>query len=319
MQGKFRKILFMGTSEFAVPSLERLVEQKFILVAVVTQPDRPRGRGQRVIPSPVKVKAQEQGILVLQPEKIKLPDVQQTLFQLAPDLIIVVAYGQILPETILKIPPYGCINVHASLLPKYRGAAPINWAIIHGEKETGVTTMLMDKGMDTGPILLQERVSIELEDTAGSLHNKLAKLGADLLIRTLERLESGTLHPQPQDHTLATYAPLLKKEDELLNWTNSAEQIHNKVRGLNPWPGAYTLFRGKILKIWKTIPIKNHFDKIDSSPGTVLEIRRGEGPLIKTGEKCIILSELQPENRRIMTGDEFCRGYRIARGDVLGF
>lgn len=318
MQGKFRKILFMGTPEFAVPSLERLIEQGFKPIAVVTQPDRPRGRGQKVLPSPVKVKAEAHRIKVLQPEKIRSPEVQQVLAELAPDLIVVVAYGQILPESILKIPPYGCINVHASLLPRYRGAAPIQWAIINGETETGVTTMLMDKGMDTGPILLQERVPIEPEDTAGSLQDKLALRGADLLLRTLRALEEGTLHPQPQDPSQATYAPLLKKEDGLLDWRDSAQRIHCKVRGLNPWPGAYTYFNGKILKIWKTLLVPHYVDETASPPGTILEIRKGEGPLIKTGEGCIILTELQPENRRIMTGEEFCRGYRITPGIILG-
>jgi len=308
----------MGTPEFAVPSLERLIEQGLPPIAVVTQPDRPRGRGQKVLPSPVKVKAEEKGIPVLQPEKIKLPEAQQALARLAPDLIVVVAYGQILPESVLKIPPYGCINVHASLLPKYRGAAPINWAVIHGEKETGVTTMLMDKGMDTGPILLQERIPIEPEDDAGSLQAKLAKLGAEVLAQTLERLERGSLSPQPQDSAQATYAPLLKKEDELLNWTDSAERIHNKIRGLTPWPGAKTFFKGKTLKIRKTVVVQDYLNKTPSPPGTVLEIRRGEGPLIKTGGGFIILSEIQPENRQIITGEEFCRGYRMAPGDVLG-
>jgi methionyl-tRNA formyltransferase len=318
MQGKFNKIIFMGTPGFAVPSLERLIAKGFNVIAVVTQPDRPKGRGQRVQPSAVKAKAMEQGLSILQPEKIKHPDVQHTLTQLAPELIVVIAYGQILPETILKIPPYGCINVHASLLPKYRGAAPINWAIMNGEKESGVTTMLMEKGMDAGPILLQERVPIESEDTAGSLHDKLAQCGANLLLQTLEQLEKGSLCLQPQDATQATYAPLLKKTDELIRWTDSAGRIHNKVRGLSPWPGAYTFFKEKTLKIQKTRLLQDHSDKTTSLPGTILEIRRGEGPLIKTGEGGIILLELQPENRRSMTGEEFCRGYRVIPGDLLG-
>src|SRR5512147_571289 len=234
------RIVFMGTPDFAVPSLEALLKSPDEVVGVVTQPDRPKGRGQVLTPSPVKQVALREHIPILQPTKMKDPDFLAALGAWKPDLIAVAAFGRILPPVILSLPPKGCINVHGSLLPKYRGAGPIQWAIINGETETGITTMLMDEGMDTGAMLLQEKIAIAPDDTAGSLSPRLAEVGGRLLVETLARLKAGTVVPQVQDHAQATMAPLLKKEDGAINWTVSATAIANRVRGLTPWPGAYT-------------------------------------------------------------------------------
>jgi methionyl-tRNA formyltransferase len=310
-------IVFMGTSEFSVPTLRILLENSYDVCVVVTQPDRPKGRGQKVVPSPVKVLAERYKIPVLQPKKVRMPEVQQILRDIAPDVIVVVAYGQILPESILQIPKFGCINVHASLLPKYRGAAPIQWAIIQGETETGITTMFMDKGMDTGDMLLQTKISIDKEDTAGTLHDKLSQLGAELLLQTLQHLEKGAITPIPQNHDLATYAPLLKKENGYINWQEPAAQICDKVRGLFPWPGAYTYFQGKIVKLLK-VKVKQMSVKVSSpTPGTVVALDNIAGPVIATGEGYIQILEIQPENKKPMHCSDFCRGYHLAVGDRL--
>lgn len=236
------RIVFMGTPEFAVPSLEALLRSDDHVVGVVSQPDRPKGRGQQLVAPPVKLVAERAGIPVLQPLKIRTPEFLQALTSWQPDLIAVAAYGRILHTPILTLPPKGCVNVHGSLLPKYRGAAPIQWAVINGETETGITTMLMDEGMDTGPMLLQERLGIMKDDTAGTLAPRLAELGGRLLVETIAQLKAGTLMPKKQDDGQATMAPLLKKEDGLIDWTMSAASLANRVRGLSPWPGAYTFF-----------------------------------------------------------------------------
>jgi len=230
-------IVFMGTPQFAVETLEQLIQAGHQILGVVTQPDRPKGRGSKLNPTPVKVKADEYGLPVYQPEKIRDPIFIQKLADLKPEVIVVVAYGQILPKEILELPPLGCINVHASLLPKYRGAAPIHWSIINGEKETGVTTMLMDQGLDTGNMLLKTSVEIGSSETTGELHDKLAVLGGQLLIETLSMMAKGEITPQAQDDGQATYAPLLNKEHELINWQKKAQDIQNLIRGMNPWPG----------------------------------------------------------------------------------
>src|SRR5574341_1359923 len=234
------RIVFMGTPDFAVPSLEALLKSDDQVVGIVTQPDRPKGRGQTLTPSPIKLITQREKLPLLQPTKMKDQAFLDALASWKADLIAVAAFGRILPPAVLKLPPRGCINVHGSLLPKYRGAGPIQWAIINGESESGITTMLIDEGMDTGAILLQERLAITPDDTAGTLSPRLAELGGRVLIETIKQLRAGTLVPRPQDHSQATLAPLLKKEDGLIDWTMNAAAIANRVRGLSPWPGAYT-------------------------------------------------------------------------------
>ena len=244
------RIVFMGTPQFAVPTLQMLLDRGENVVAVVTQPDRPKGRGQQLQQPPVKELALKHGIPVLQPHKVRDPFFIETLLDLKPDLIVVVAFGQILPKALLDIPPKGCINVHASLLPRYRGAAPLNWCIINGETETGVTTMLMDPGLDTGPMLLRSATTIDGNEDITSLHDRMSLMGAQLLAETLDKLKAGMVSPQQQDDTLTCYAPMLKKEDGLINWYREASTIHNQVRGLATWPGTYTFLDGLILKIY---------------------------------------------------------------------
>ena len=249
----------MGTPEFAVSSLQALIQAGEEVIAVVTQPDKPKGRGKRLASPPVKELALRYNIPVLQPVKIRDEGFISIMKDLHPDIIVVIAYGKILPKAVLDIPPKGCINVHASLLPKYRGAAPINWAIINGEKETGVTTMLMDEGMDTGDILLTERISIKPEDTTADIHDRLKHVGATLLVETIKGVQSRTLRPIPQAHAQATYAPMLKKEDGRIDWGMGPQEIINLIRGLNPWPGAYTRWEGMQIKIFKAEVISSEF------------------------------------------------------------
>ena len=244
------RILFMGTPAFAVPALEGLVKSGYPVIGVVTQPDRPQGRGRTPAPPPVKLAAEGLGLTVLQPEKVRTPEFLETFRRLAPDLVVVAAFGQILPEEIIRGQRRGCINIHPSLLPKYRGAAPINWALIRGEEKTGVTIMQMDEGVDSGDILLQEETPIGAEETFGELHDRLAKMGAELLLIALAMIETGTLLPRRQDHLLATFAPRLGREDGLIRWQNDARSIVSLIRGLSPFPGAYTFLEGKQLKIY---------------------------------------------------------------------
>jgi methionyl-tRNA formyltransferase len=306
------KIVFMGTPEFAVPSLKALIESGDEVVAVVTQPDKPRGRGLEVTPPPVKILAQKYGIPVLQPQKIKTEEFLKQLEELRPDIICVVAYGKILPKGILELPRYGCINVHASLLPKYRGAAPINWAIIRGEKVTGITTMKMDEGMDTGDILLQREVPIEDEDTAETLSHKLSLTGAEVLIETLNLLKEGKLKPIPQNHSQATYAPMLKKEDGEIDWGKTAEEIKNLVRGTLPWPGAYTFLDNKILKVYKVRVVEGQ-----GKPGEVIKSDK-ETLRVATGENALDILELQIEGGKRLDTATFLRGRKIREGTILG-
>ena len=250
------RIVFMGTPEFAVPSLEALLKSDDDVVGVVTQPDRPKGRGHALASPPVKEVAQRAGIPVTQPVKIRTPDFLAGLAAWSPDLIAVTAFGRILHAPILQLPPMGCVNVHGSLLPKYRGAAPVQWAVINGETETGITTMLMDEGMDTGPMLLQERLAITESDTAGTLAPRLAELGGRLLVETIAQLKAGTLAPRPQDHSLATLAPLLKKEDGAMDWTMGAVTLGHRIRGLSPWPGGlYLLGSGSLERVESSRPV----------------------------------------------------------------
>ncbi|MDP2681405.1 MAG: methionyl-tRNA formyltransferase [Deltaproteobacteria bacterium] len=302
----------MGTPEFAVPSLRALIEVGENVVAIVTQPDKPRGRGKKLTPPPVREAALKHNIPVFQPEKIKDEPFITAISNFSPDVIAVVAYGKILPKAILDIPPKGCINVHASILPKYRGAAPINWAIINGEKETGITTMLLDEGMDTGDMLLTEKVEIRDDDTTSSLHDRLKYIGADLLIKTIKDIKSETIRPIPQDDSQATYAPMLKKEDGRIDWTMKAEEIKNLIRGLNPWPGAYTRWDGKQIKIFKAEVEAG----VKEEPGTVINIST-EGIFAATGKGILLIKELQPENKNRMTASEFIKGYRIVKGQIF--
>ena len=309
------RIVFMGTPEFAVPSLEALLQSDDSVVGVVTQPDRPKGRGQVLVALPVKLVCQRKGLPILQPLKMKDPAFLEALRAWQPDLIAVAAFGRILPKLILDMPPRGCVNVHASLLPKYRGAGPIQWAVINGERETGITTMLMDEGMDTGAILLQEPVAIQPEDTAGSLAARLAEVGGRLLVETIRRLKDGTVVPHPQDHSQATPAPLLKKEDGLIDWKLTAVEIGNRVRGLSPWPGAYTYAGDDRWIIWRAAPAGRPPSGV--IPGTVVEARK-EGILVATGNGLLAITEIQPVNSRRMSIAQYLAGHTLSPGLVLG-
>lgn len=308
----------MGTPEFAVPSLKALVEAGFNIVSVATQPERPRGRGLKVKPSPVKQAALEHGLDVIEPEKLRDRKFIGSLEALAPDVIVVVAYGKILPREMLEVPGLGCVNLHASILPRYRGAAPINWAIIKGEKKTGVTTMLMDEGMDTGPVLLTEEVTIGGAETAGELFEKLAEVGAALLVKTIGLLEDKKIKPVAQDEASATYAPMLKKSDGRIDWEKGAGEIGNLVRGLYPWPGVHTCWKGKLLKIHggraltgteaATPPAPPDAQR----PGTVVETS-AEGIRVKCGSGIFEITELQMEGKRRMSAGDFLKGYKLGK------
>ncbi|HKC94652.1 MAG TPA: methionyl-tRNA formyltransferase [Nitrospira sp.] len=307
------RVIFMGTPEFAVPSLEALLKSDDQVVGIVTQPDRPKGRGQSLTSSPIKLIAERERLPLLQPTKMKDPGFLDALRAWKPDLITVAAFGRILPPVILNLPPRGCMNVHGSLLPKYRGAGPIQWAIINGETETGITTMLMDEGMDTGAILLQERHPINVEDTAGTLSTRLAEVGGQLLIKTIAQLKAGTLVPRQQDHSLATLAPLLKKEDGVIDWAMSAMAIVNRIRGLTPWPGAYTFAGKERWTIWRAEAIAEQGNGL---PGTVTQVTK-DAVHVATGHGVLALREVQPANRRRMTVSEYLAGHPISAGCIL--
>jgi len=303
------KIVFMGSTEGALLCLKKLVEKDFELKAVVTQPDRPAGRGRKIISPPLKPYAIEKGIKVLQPEKMKDSAFLNELESLSPDLIAVVAYGRILPENILNLPPKKCINLHASLLPAYRGAAPVNWAIINGEEETGVTTQLMAKELDSGDILLQAKEKIARDDTTFSLLDKLMKKGADLLAETIDKWARGDIVPQAQDENRVTFAPMLKKEDGIIDWNKKAEDIEFLVRGMNPWPGAYTFLseeKQERLKIWTCRTLARSYQK---DPGSIwIENKR---LIVTTGSGVVELLEIQPENKRRMKAEQYIQGYTL--------
>ncbi|HET8892095.1 MAG TPA: methionyl-tRNA formyltransferase [Candidatus Angelobacter sp.] len=308
------KLVFCGTPMFAVPSLERLHAAGFEIQLVVTQPDRPQGRGMAMTAPPVKQSALKLNLPVIQPEKIKKnEEFRSQLEALQPDAIIVVGYGRIIPPWMLQLPRYGNINVHASLLPKYRGAAPVQWAIAQGETVSGVTTMLLNEGLDTGDILLQKEIAIRSEDTAVTYAPRLAELGADLIVETLRGLEDKTVSPVPQDHAQATLAPILKKEDGLVDFNRTATEINNRLRGFQPWPGAYTQFRGKSLKL---IAARTEEALSNLAPG---ELRIGDEKLFAgCGQRTVLeLLQLQPEGKKIMAAREFINGYRPAAGERL--
>ncbi|MFQ5481695.1 MAG: methionyl-tRNA formyltransferase [Nitrospinaceae bacterium] len=305
------KTVFMGTPAFALPTLQKLHQSAHTVLAVVTQPDRPKGRGRALTPPPVKEYALAHGLPVIQPPKASAPEVVETLAGMQPDVIVVVAFGQLLRENLLTTPRYFCMNVHASLLPKYRGAAPINWALINGETETGVTTMHMDAGLDTGDILLMRRQVIEPHHTSEDLYGLLAETGGGLALETLDRLAAGTLTPVPQDGAQATLAPKLKKEDGWVHWDAPALTIHNRVRGLEPWPGAFALLRGKRLRLGKTeVGPGGNGDR----PGVLARISE-YGLEVGTRQGRLILTELQPEGKRRMDVKSFLAGHRLETGE----
>lgn len=307
------KIVFFGTPSFAIPILKSLLEGPDEVIAVVTQPDREKGRGRKVIPSPVKELALQHGITPLQPEKVREGAFQESLKALRPELIVVAAYGQILPKPILETPAYGAVNVHASLLPKYRGAAPIVWAILEGEKVTGVTTMLMDEGMDTGAILLQRETLIDAEETAETLHDRLALLGAPLLTETVEGMKRGDIHPIPQDHSKASYAPPLKKEDGRVDWRKEAKEIDLQVRAFNPWPGAFTTWDGRLLKIYYGGVREG---RPGGKAGTVVWVG-SDFIEVETGKDSFLIKEVQLEGKRRMSVRDFLAGHSIPVGTVF--
>lgn len=307
------KIVFLGTGEFAVPTLEALHRGGHQVSLVVSQPDRPQGRGLTLRPTPIKAAAAELGSPVFQPEKLRLePD---RVIEEKADLLVVVAYGQILRENVLLCAPRGAINVHASLLPKYRGAAPIQWALANGETLTGVTTMQLDRGMDTGPILLQAECRVEPDDTASTLEPRLAKIGAALLMDTLLRLEADNLTPRPQDHGAATMAPIIKKADGLVDFHRSATDIANRLRGFSPWPGVQFIHDGKTVKI---LAARAASGSSDARPGTIVQVSR-EGLVVASAQNSLLrLERVQPESRGPVSGSDFANGAKVRVGSVLG-
>ncbi len=306
------RTVFMGTPEFALPTLQGLIDAGANLVGVYTQPDRPKGRGKKLTASPVKELALAHQLTVFQPERLRRPEAVEELRRLAPDLIVVVAYGQILPRSVLEIPRFQCINVHASLLPKYRGAAPINKAIVDGETETGVTTMLMDVGLDTGAMLVKRSTPIGPDETTGEVHDRLALLGREALEETLRLICAGQLTPQEQDETASTYAPMMNKEDGLIDWSRSAREIHNQVRGLDPWPGAYSYLNGQVLKIAATWVD----EEAGGTPGEVLGADAG-GVRVACGQGALLIGELQLPGKKRLAAREFLSGCPLPTGTRL--
>ena len=312
--GRRLRAIFLGTPEFAIPSL-RALRDKVELLAVVTQPDRPQGRGRKVAPPPVAQVTRELGVPVLQPVKLRDPAVVEALRALRPDVIVTVAYGKIIPPQILTLPPLGCINVHPSLLPKYRGASPIQAALANGERETGVTIMYQSEALDAGDIILQRGVPIAPDDTAQTLEARLAEEGAHALVEALVLIADGKVPRLPQDESQTTYAGKLTKESGRIDWTQSATALVNFIRAMDPWPSAYTWHRGKLLKICKGQALEG---ASASQPGVVTEARRGEGFVVATGQGSLLVTEVQPEGRRRMTADEYVRGTHLQVGERLG-
>ncbi|MDF2820774.1 MAG: methionyl-tRNA formyltransferase [Clostridiales bacterium] len=307
------KVVFMGTPDFAVPTLVELVNAGHDVVAVITQPDKPKGRGNLMQFPPVKEKALEYNIPIYQPTKVRAPEFVDFLTQIAPDIIVVAAFGQILSKSIIDLPKYGCINVHASLLPRYRGAAPIQWAVINGEEVAGVTIMHMDVGIDTGDMISKASVTVDKDDTGGSLQDKLSLIGSKLLIETLPMLENGTSNRTKQCEEDSTYFSMLRKELGNIEWSKSAVEIERLIRGLNPWPSAYTTIDGKTLKIWKADVIDKDYD---AEPGTLVEVEK-DLIIVQTGNKCLALIDLQLEGKKRMTVDSFLRGYKVNKYTIL--
>ena len=308
------RVQFMGTPDIATGCLQKLIDEKYDIIGVVTQPDKPQNRGKKLGMPPVKELALKYDIPVYQPIKARDEEFVATLKELNPDIIVVVAFGQILPKSILDIPKFGCINVHVSLLPKYRGAAPINWVIINGEEKTGVTTMYMDEGLDTGDMILTEEFDLDDEITAGELHDKMKDRGADVLIETLKQIEKGTAHRIPQNHEEFTYAPMMNKALGEINWSKSAREIHNLVRGVNPWPSAYTTYEGSTMKVWKTEVLNETSDK---EPGTILKVDK-DGIRISTKDNVVLVKEIQMPGKKRVLVSEYIKGNNINTNTILG-
>jgi len=307
------RVVFMGTPEFAVPALRGLLEREEVL-AVVTRPDRPRGRGRKLRPSPVKEVARSAGLPVLEPERLRDPEFLESLRELAPDLVVVAAYGKILPREVLELPRFGCWNIHASLLPAYRGADPVRWALIRGERETGITIMQMDEGLDTGPILLQKVTPIGEEETGGELYERLSRLGAVALIEALELHREGKLKPRPQPEEGASYAPPLKKEDARLDFSLSAGELAGRIRAFDPRPGAYTFLKGKLFKLFRPRALAGAAGR---PPGTILGVEEGR-LLVACGEGMLAVEEVQLEGKKRLPVREFVKGHALEPGERLG-
>lgn len=311
------KVVFMGTPDFSVPVLQRLLEEKYDVIAVVTQPDRPVGRKKVLTPPPVKVEALKHNIPVYQPEKIRQSEELKTIISLNPDIIVTAAFGQILPKELLDAPKFGCVNVHASLLPELRGGAPIHYSILQGKEKTGITIMYMAEKLDAGDIISVAEVKIEEEDTVGTLHDKLSVVGSDLLAETLPKLLAGEITPIPQKDEEATFAPNLKRSDEKIDWSTSGEEVYNKIRGLNPWPVAFTLYQGNVMKVWAG---KKVTKTKEAAPGTIVEIT-DQGPIVATGNDTYIqLTEVQPAGKKKMDIGQFLRGAgsKMQVNEILG-
>ncbi|WP_148549769.1 methionyl-tRNA formyltransferase [Paraclostridium bifermentans] len=308
------KIVFMGTPEFAVPCLQKIIDEGHEVVAVVTQPDKPKGRGKKLAMPPVKELALKYDIPVYQPLKAREESFVDTLKEMNPELIVVVAFGQILPKSILDIPKYGCVNVHASLLPRYRGAAPLNWVIINGEEKTGVTTMYMDEGLDTGDMILKSEIPLDDEITAGELHDKMMIDGAKVLKETIDLIEKGEAPREKQSNEDTCYSPIMNKSLGNIDWKKSAIDIHNLVRGINPWPSAYTTYEGQTMKIWKTKVIDKNSDK---DPGTIISVDK-EGINVSTSEGIVQIKEIQMAGKKRMEVPEYIKGNNINTDIILG-
>lgn len=302
-------IVYMGTPDFAVKPLEKIINEGHNVLGVFTQPDKPKGRGYAMTPPPVKECASKNGIPVYQPVSMKNGEAFEILSKIKPDVIVVVAYGKILPKNILELPKYGCINVHASLLPKYRGAGPIQWSVLNGELKTGVTTMNMAEGLDTGDMLLKSETEIGENETASELHDRLSVMGAELIVKTLTAVENNTVVPQKQNDEDSSYAPMLTKELCMIDWNKTAQEVHNKVRGLNSWPVAVTAVNGKRVKIFSTRIVEEN-----GKSGTVIK----ENPLtVACGDKAVEILEVQPEGKKRISAADYVRGYRITKGTVF--
>lgn len=314
---RYMRVVFMGTPDFSVGALESLIEAGHQVAAVVTQPDKPKGRGKEVQMTPVKMCAQKHGIPVFQPVKIREPEAVETLRGYQADIFVVAAFGQILSEEILKMPRYGCVNIHASLLPKYRGAGPIQWAIINGEKITGVTIMQMDKGVDTGDMLLKTEVPIVPDETADTLHDKLAAAGARLIVEALEKIEAGEVTPVKQNDADSCYAKMLQKSMGKIDWQMEAEKLDCLIRGLISWPGASTVYRGKNLKIWQEEVAPEQEQSGDAQPGTVIRVDK-DAFFVQTGKGVLKVLAVQPEGKKRMAVKDFLLGYPVKPGDIFG-
>ncbi len=309
------KIIFMGTPDFSVPTLQTLIDSEHEVVACYTQPDKPKGRGKKMHKTPVKELCERYDIPVYQPKRMRHEEAVQEFQSIEADVAVVIAYGQILPASVLFDKRYGSINIHASLLPKYRGAAPYQWAVINGEQLTGITTMNMDVGIDTGDMLLKKEIPIDAKETAGSLHDKLMYAGGDLLLETLQGVQEGTITPIPQKDEEATSAPLLNKNSGKINWNMSATTIERLIRGMNPWPSAFTFLGQQLLKIWEADVIESGVTHM--SPGTIVEVRPKEGIVVQCQENQLLIRTVQLQGKRRMSASDFINGYQVIVGSIL--